>query len=124
MLTKVKIKNFKSFGKEATLDLKISNFKFLETWSTIDNNQTVDLVFSPQSYDSTVSHDLRELYDSKTIEDVVIIDIKNDVLVSINDPNFSGIPKYVNMILSEDEAEFVAKAKDKGRFDVLVKSEE
>ncbi|MBI9013852.1 MAG: hypothetical protein JEZ08_16580 [Clostridiales bacterium] len=92
-----------------------------------DINQTVDMVFSPYQYttndDGTnVKIDQRtSLYKEKVIKNLEIVDVINEALVSISSKDFEGVPKYVVFLVEEEDAQFIAMAKDKGRFDILVK---
>lgn len=91
----------------------------------INQGQIVDMVFSPFQYSGEVTTGLTlkpELYNNITIEDVTIVDVINEALVSTKDKDFVGVPKFVVVLVKENEAEFLALAKDKGRFDLLVKS--
>ena len=90
-----------------------------------NQGQKVDIVFSPHQYsgDVTTGQILKpELYNNKIIDDVTIVDIINEALISTTDSEFVGVPKFVVVLVKESEAEFLALAKDKGRFELLVKS--
>ncbi len=91
----------------------------------LEKDQIVEMIFSPTQYKNVVdnSSDFSTssvLYSPRVIEEVQIIDIMNEALVSVDNESFAGTPKYVVILLKEDDAEFVAKAKDKGRFDILI----
>lgn len=100
----------------------------------INKNQVVDMVFSPNQYDNSVGVNiptgtevvttslLKTLYMNQTIEDVTVIDVINEALVSVDDADFAGVPKYVVILAKNADAEFIVLAKDKGRFDLLVKN--
>jgi len=91
----------------------------------INQGQKVDIVFSPHQYSGDVTTGLTlkpELYNNKIIDDVTIVDIINEALLSTKDSEFVGVPKFVVVLVKENEAEFLALAKDKGRFELLVKS--
>ncbi len=94
-----------------------------------DIDQNVDMVFSPFQYtqnstDTSNQQKVTTLYKEKIIDDVKVVDIMNEALVSTDSKSFEGIPKYVVIMVKEKEAEFISMAKDKGRFDVLIKSQQ
>jgi len=94
----------------------------------IEKNQVIELVYSPREYryDSTEMSSLTNqsnLYETRLIEDVTVVNIINEALISIDDDNFAGVPKFIVLQMKECDAEFIALAKDKGSFDVLVISD-
>lgn len=100
----------------------------------INKNQIVDLVFSPFQYNNSLDVNLelgtegamtslqKSLYTNRTIEDIKIVDVINEALVSVDSESFAGVPKYVVILAKNSDAEFIVLAKDKGRFDLLVKN--
>ena len=91
----------------------------------IEKEQIIELIYSPRDYRNemeTVNMDELqvELYNTRIISDVSVVDILNEALVSSDDEMFAGTPKFIVILLKEEDAEFIAYAKDKGRFDVLV----
>ena len=101
----------------------------------INKDQVVDIVFSPNQYnsgfgaafisenDGQLTAVQKQLYANRTIYDVEIVDIINEALVSVSSDSFAGVPKYIVIIAKNSDAEFIALAKDKGRFDLLVKND-
>ena len=100
----------------------------------INKNQVVDLIFSPFQYNNSLDVNLelgaqgsmttsqKSLYTNRSIEDITIVDVINEALVSVDSESFAGVPKYVVILAKDSDAEFIVLAKDKGRFDLLVKS--
>jgi hypothetical protein len=92
----------------------------------IEKGQTVEMIFSPIQYknvdgaEQLTLQDSSVLYSPRAIHEVIIVDIMNEALVSIDNSTFAGTPKYVVIQVKSEDAEFIAKAKDKGRFDILI----
>lgn len=113
--------NIKEGYKMISLPLSIDN---AVGWK-IEKKQIVEMIFSPTQYKNVVDNsDLLKnasvLYSPRVIEEVEIVDIMNEALISIDNAAFAGTPKYIVILLKADDAEFIAKAKDKGRFDILI----
>lgn len=92
----------------------------------IEKEQIVQMVFSPIQYktvdgdNQSTFKDASVLYEPRVLEDVTIIDIMNEATISVDDASFAGTPKYIVVQVKDSDAEFIAKAKDKGRFDILI----
>lgn len=121
------IRNFESSNvpkgyKMISIPLSIDN---AVGWK-IEKGQTVEMIFSPIQYknvdgaEQLTLQDSSVLYSPRAIHEVIIVDIMNEALVSIDNSTFAGTPKYVVIQVKSEDAEFIAKAKDKGRFDILI----
>ena len=94
----------------------------------INIGQSVDLVYTPIQYNDNAALlnegvSSAEFYKSRVFKDVVIVDIMNEATISTDNVEFSGVPKYVAIVLKNQDAEFLLHAKDRGQLGIIVKSE-
>lgn len=90
-----------------------------------EKKQIVELIYTPFDLSSSVvSANNISFGSSRIISDVEVVDIFNESLISVDDMNFSGVPKYVVLLLKENEAEFIAYAKPRGSFELLIVNNE
>lgn len=87
----------------------------------------VDIHYAPFQYtdpnnQGPLSASVQELYKNRVISDVEVVDVLNEALVSTTSKDFSGVPKFVVLMADISSARFISQAKDKGRFDILIKS--
>ncbi|MBE0451614.1 MAG: flagella basal body P-ring formation protein FlgA [Clostridia bacterium] len=89
----------------------------------INKDQSVKLVYSPFQQITTIgnaSSEQDELTSIRVIEDITIVDVINEALISYDDKEFAGVPKYVVIMAKNKDAEFISLAKEKGRFEIIV----
>lgn len=93
----------------------------------IEIGQKVNLHYSPFQYGELegqvpIAVSNAALFSSKMIQDAEVVDVMNEALISTKSSEFAGVPKYVVLMSTIEEASFITQAKDKGRFDILIKS--
>lgn len=119
-LSSTKLPGKNELGNERMIALKL-DIDQAAAWQ-IELDEEVEILFMPDRYDE--GEDNPTYTDGMRNEKKItakVVDIFNDALVSVNEPNYAGTPHFVLIQASEEDTAFIARVKGLGRFEFTIK---